>query len=69
MKSKKEIYDLPNNIVLDLLDKMILLIPLYGSEIWGYENIDNIEISYRKFLDYILRLNKQTTAIHVLATY
>ena len=58
-------YDLPINIVLDLFDKMILPILLYGSEIWGYENIDNIEIFYRKFLKNTLRLNKQTTSCMV----
>ena len=54
-------YDLPIDIVLDLFDKMILPILLYGSEIWGYENLDSIEVFYRAFLRYILRLNKQTT--------
>ena len=61
IKSKKDMYDLPIDIVLDLFDKMILPILLYGSEIWGYENLDSIEVFYREFLKYILRLNKQTT--------
>ena len=61
IKSKKDMYDLPIDIVLDLFDKMILPILLYGSEIWGYENLDSIEVFYRTFLKYILRLNKQTT--------
>ena len=65
IKSKKEMYDLPIDIVFDLFDKMILPILLYGSEIWGYENIECIEIFYRKFLKYILRLNKQTTSCMV----
>ena len=50
------------DIVLDLFDKMILSILLYGSEIWGYEYIDSIEIFYRNFLKYILRLNKLLAA-------
>ena len=55
-------YDLPFDIVLDLFDKMILPILLYGCEIWGYSNnIECIEVFYRKFLKYTLRLNKQTT--------
>ena len=61
IKSKKDMYDLPIDIVLDLFDKMILPILLYGSEIWGYENLDSIEVFYRTFLKYILRLNIQTT--------
>ena len=61
LKSKKEMYDLPFDIVLDLFDKMILPILLYGCEIWGYEELECIEVFYRKFLKEILRLNKQTT--------
>ena len=34
---------------------------LYGCEIWGYEDLEKIEVFYRKFLKEILRLNKQTT--------
>ena len=48
------------DIVLDLFDKMILPILLYGCEIWGFENLDNIEVFYRKFLKYLLKINKQT---------
>ena len=40
---------------------MILPILLYGSEIWGFENLESIEIFYRKFLKYILKVNSQTT--------
>ena len=61
IKSKKEKYDLPFDIVLDLFDKMILPILLYGCEIWGFEDIERIEVFYRKFLKYVLSLNKQTT--------
>ena len=61
IKSKKETFNLPIDIVLDLFDKMILPILLYGCEIWGFEKLDKIEIFYRKFLRYILRVNSQTT--------
>ena len=47
--------------MLDLFDKMILPILLYGCEIWGFENLESIEIFYRKFLKYILKVNRQTT--------
>ena len=50
IKSKKEAYDLHVDIIFDLFDKMITPILLYGSEIWGYENVDCLEIFYRKFL-------------------
>ena len=62
IKSKKEKFNLPIDIVLDLFDKMILPILLYGCEIWGFEtSLDNIEIFYRKFLKYLLKVNQQTT--------
>ena len=61
LKSKKEKFNLPIDIVLDLFDKLILPILLYGCEIWGFETLDNIEIFYRKFLKYILKVNDQTT--------
>ena len=50
LRSKKEKFDLPFDIVLDLFDKMILPILLYGCEIWGYEDIQQIEVFYRYFL-------------------
>ena len=40
---------------------MILPILLYGCEIWGFEDLENIEIFYRKFLKYILKVKSQTT--------
>ena len=61
LKLKKEKFDLPFDIILDLFDKMILPVLLYGCEIWGYEDIKEIEVFYRKFLKEVLRLNKQTT--------
>ena len=61
LKSRKEKYNLPIDIMLDLFDKMILPVLLYGCEIWGFENLDSIEIFYRKFLKYILKVNRQTT--------
>ena len=61
IKTKKETYNLPVDIVFDLFDKMIIPILLYGCEIWGYENVDCLEIFYRKFLKYVLKLNNQTT--------
>ena len=47
--------------MLDIFDKMILPILLYGCEVWGYENVESIEIFYRRFLKYLLRVNPQTT--------
>ena len=51
IKSRKEKYDLPFDIVLDLFDKMILPILLYGCEIWGFEDIEHIEVFIEKFVN------------------
>ena len=48
------------DISLDLFDKLDLPILLYGCEVWGFENIDQIDVFYRKFVKYILKLNKYT---------
>ena len=44
----------------ELFDRMVLPILLYGSEVWGYENISQIEVFHRKFLRTILHVNKCT---------
>ena len=62
IKSKKEKYNLPTDIMLDLFDKMIFPVLSYGCEVWGFEktDVDRIEVFYRKFLKYILKANNQT---------
>ena len=45
---------------LDRLDKTILPILLYGSEIWGFENIDIIERVHLRFCKLILHLKQST---------
>ena len=60
LNSKAFSLQLPVDIHLELFDKMVLPICLYGSEIWGYGNIEPLEIFYRKFLKRVLGLNKTT---------
>ena len=48
--SKKVNLQLPLDIYLNLFDTIVSPVLLYGSEIWGYENIDNLEIFFRSFL-------------------
>ena len=43
-----------------LFDHLVLPVLLYGSEVWGCENINQIEVFYRKFLRVILNVNKCT---------
>ena len=45
---------------LDLFDKTIKPILLYGAEVWGFGNCGIIERVHLKFLKYILRLKKST---------
>tara|TARA_B110000196_G_scaffold86649_1_gene75141 strand:- start:271 stop:3555 length:3285 start_codon:yes stop_codon:yes gene_type:complete len=51
---------LPPDIHIDLFEKMITPICLYGSEVWGYSNLEPVEVFYRKFIKRILGLNKST---------
>ena len=52
---------LPIDIQLKLFHQLIVPILLYGCEVWGYENIEQIEVLHRKFLKQLLHLNKSTT--------
>jgi hypothetical protein len=52
---------LPIDIQIQLFDAMVKPILLYGSEVWGFKNIDIIEKVHLKFLKIILSLNKSTT--------
>ena len=57
---------LPVNVAIELFDKQILPILLYGSEIWGYEFspvIENVQTSYLKKL---IGVNKSTSNCAVL---
>ena len=42
---------LPIDDICDLVDKIVLPILLYGSEIWGFENVTQVEIFYRKIFE------------------
>ena len=53
--------NLPIDIVCELFDRLVVPILLYGSEIWGFENINQIEVFYRNFLRRILGVSKYTT--------
>ena len=57
-----KVLNLPNNLQLDLFDKLVTPILLYGSEIWAYENNDIIEKLHLKYCKYILSVNKSTTS-------
>ena len=52
--------NLPIDMQVDLFNKPIKSILLYGSEIWGFGNIDIIERVQLKFFKHILHLKKST---------
>jgi hypothetical protein len=51
---------LPPDIHIDLFEKMISPIFLYGCEVWGYGNVEPMEIFYRKFIRRVLGIHKST---------
>lgn len=51
---------LPIDIQLELFDKTIKPMLLYGSEIWGFGNCEVIERVHLKFLKYVFHLEKCT---------
>ena len=53
-------FNLPLDLQLELFDKMIKPILLYGAEVWGFGNCDVIERIHLKYLKYILKLKKST---------
>ena len=52
--------NLPIDLQIDLFNKTIIPILLYGSEIWGCGNLDLMERVQLKFLKYILKLKRPT---------
>ena len=58
--SKGRILQLPVDIMLDLFDKTVLPIMLYGCEIWGYGNNYLLDAVLLKFCKYLLGLKPST---------
>ena len=51
---------LPYDIQIEMFDKTVKPILLYGSEIWGYGKCDIIERVQLKFLKHIFKLKRST---------
>ena len=58
MLSKVKKLDLPVDIQLGLYDQLVIPVLLYGCEIWGYHNLNEIELFQRKFLKNVLHISK-----------
>lgn len=58
---------LPADMHIDLFDKVVIPVLLYGSEVWGYEDLEHIEVFYRKFLKRISHMKSYTPNCMVYA--
>ena len=55
---KAKVLRLPVDIVCELFNVCVVPVLLYGSEIWGFENLRDVEIFHRGFMRFILRVFK-----------
>ena len=61
--------DLLVDLQLELFDKMIKLILLYGSEVWGYSNCKSIERIHLKFLKSIFNMKQSTPNVMIYGEF
>ena len=62
---KSRLFNLSIDCQLDLFDKILKPILLYGCEIWGFSNLDTLERLHLKFCKYVLCVCKSTPNIMV----
>jgi hypothetical protein len=58
--NKERVHNLSVSCQLDLFDNIIIPMLTYGSEIWGYENIDILEKVHVQFCKLLLNLKTST---------
>jgi len=58
--NKGRVHNLSVSCQLEIFDKIIIPMLTYGSEIWGYENIDILEKLHVKFCKLLLNLKTST---------
>ena len=59
--TKSRRLDVPIDITLDLFDKLVLPILIYGSEVWGHSNLKPTEFFYMNFIRRLLKLGESTS--------
>ena len=64
--SKSYSLNLPIDITCELFDSLVNPVLLYGCEVWGFENIDNIESLHVKFCKTILKFAKVQAELYGL---
>ena len=52
---KAKIIRLPFDIIFELYEQCVIPVLLYGSEVWGFENLDSAEIFHRKIFKLVLK--------------
>ncbi len=57
---------LPVDIQLHLYDTCIMPILLYGSEVWGFSNTQNIKVFENQYFMHLIKLGSKSTNIIVL---
>ena len=60
---KAKIWRLPTDILLELLETCVMPVLLYATEIWDWENLNDIEIFHRDFLENLLKTFKFTQTV------
>ena len=60
MLTKARRLQLPVDLQIELFEKTVVPVLLYGCEVWGCANISDIEIFYRSFLKIVLKLGRST---------
>ena len=61
LQKRAKILKLPIDLQIELFDKTVLPVLLYGCEVWGFsKTVEQIEVFYRKFLKSILHINNRT---------
>ena len=60
LRSKSDTLNLPFDVQWHLFDHMVVPILLYGSEVWGFESCEMIDVFHRRFIKQQLKLCRAT---------